>query len=86
MGRRRWSELELSSIAVHGKFKEIPSLNGNYKVEDLSGTRLGDRMLTARLPSLLASKSLVQQCKNLRNTELNIFQVKLFLVVLLHFK
>lgn len=36
------------------------------------------------LPSLLPSKSLVEQGKNLGNIELNVFQVQFVLVVLLH--
>lgn len=35
-------------------------------------------------PPLLPSKSLVEQCKNFGNIELNVFQVQFVLVVLLH--
>ena len=37
-----------------------------------------------RLPALLPSKALVEECENLGHIELDIFKVKVLLVVLLH--
>lgn len=37
-------------------------------------------------PSLLPSKPLVEQCKDLGNIKLNVFQVQFVLVILLHLK
>lgn len=39
-----------------------------------------------RLPSLFACESLVQKCKDFRDVELHVFQIKIILVVFLHLK
>lgn len=38
------------------------------------------------LPPLLPSKSLVEQCKDFRDVELDVFEIQLVLVILLHLK
>jgi hypothetical protein len=43
-------------------------------------------LVVHRLPALLPSESLVEKSKNLGNVELDILQVKVILVVLLHLK
>lgn len=38
------------------------------------------------LPALLSRESLIQQSKNFGNVELNVLQIKIFLILLLHFE